>query len=82
MKKVILIEEKCIGCGACMHIAPQNFTYNDEGRSKLISDNVTDAAIEASETCPTAAILIEDSSKEEECNCDECHCDESDCNHE
>ena len=78
MKKVILNEDRCIGCGACMSVAPDNFTFNDEGRTEMISDEITNEAIEASEMCPVSAITIENSC---DCNCecscgDECNCTE------
>lgn len=73
MKKVILNEDRCIGCGACMSVAPDNFTFSDEGRAEMISDTLTDAAIEASEMCPVSAITIESY----ECTCgNECNCTE------
>ena len=72
MGKVILNEDRCIGCGACMSVAPDNFTFNDEGRAEMINTEITDAAIEASEVCPVSAITIEN-----QCNCgDECSCTE------
>ena len=83
MKKVDLIKDRCIGCGACMTIAPKNFAFDDEGRAKLISNNITEEAIDASETCPVSAIIIEDPKNctcGENCNCsDNCSCGE-DCN--
>ena len=30
MSSVKVNEEKCIGCGACVAIAPENFDFNDE----------------------------------------------------
>jgi len=82
MKKVILNEDRCIGCGACMSVAPDNFTFNDEGRAEMISDEVTNSAIEASEMCPVSAITIEGESKcNAECTCDDnCNCYEEECN--
>ena len=81
MKKVELIKDRCIGCGACMTIAPDNFTFDDEGRAELINTNITDEAIEASETCPVSAIIIENTeccSCHEGCICeDNCNCDEN-----
>ena len=39
MKKVCVDESKCIGCGACVAIAPENFDFNEEGYSIVINDN-------------------------------------------
>jgi len=75
MSKILFSDEKCFGCGACINIAPDNFTYSDDGRTVMISDEVSDAAIEASEICPARAIEIKDS---KECTCgDVCNCDEN-----
>ena len=88
MGKVDLIKDRCIGCGACMTIAPDNFTFDDDGRAKLINSVVTSEAIDASETCPVSAITIENCNCdcneicncENECNCvDECTCGDN-CN--
>ncbi|MBQ3021443.1 MAG: ferredoxin [Bacilli bacterium] len=79
MKKVNLNKERCIGCGMCCSVASENFTFDDEGRASLISETVTDEAIEMSEMCPVNAISI----IEDKCNCKECNCEEScDCSHE
>ena len=77
MKKVSLNEDRCIGCGACMSVAPDNFTFNDEGRAEIISNEITNQAIEASEMCPVSAITIEDSGCKSDCTCgEECSCTE------
>ena len=83
MGKVIFNQEKCLGCGACCSIAQENFTFNDEGKASMISDKLTNEAIEASEVCPTRAITIE---KDEKCICgnnctcgDDCDCTEDTC---
>ncbi len=79
MKKVLLDESKCIGCGTCFYTAQENFKCNDEGRASLISDKVTDEAIEASECCPVSAITIKCDCTDN-CDCgDNCNCDD-DCN--
>ena len=70
MGKVDLNKERCIGCGACMSIAPDNFTFGDDGRAEMINCELTDAAIEASEMCPVSAITVES------CGCENCHCTE------
>ena len=80
MKKVVLNSDICIGCGYCFSTATENFECNDEGRANLISDKVTDAAIEASEGCPVNAIEITGCNCSDNCECDDnCNCPD-DCN--
>lgn len=58
--KVIVDQDLCIACGACIDIAPEIFDWNDEGLSHAIVDEVPedkeDLAKEAIESCPTEAI--------------------------
>lgn len=81
MEKIILDQEKCIGCGACCTIAKENFTYNDEGKASVINDKVTDKAKQAINACPTKAISIEENCEcNENCCCgDNCNCTEDNC---
>lgn len=58
MEKVIIENTKCIGCGACVAIAPETFDFDDDGLSKVINDTVTDDARSACESCPVEAISI------------------------
>lgn len=83
MKKVDLIKDRCIGCGACTMVAPENFTFGDDGLAEMISSEATNEAIEASETCPVSAIIVEDTNCEcgESCSCkEECTCEKETCN--
>lgn len=73
MGKVNLNKERCIGCGACMSIAPENFTFGDDGRAEMINSESTTEAIEASEMCPVSAITVEGN-----CDCNECNCTKED----
>lgn len=88
-KEVILKKEKCIGCGACVAIAPANFDFDDDGLSKVIGQTINDDTKNAEETCPVSAIVIQDGDISHEecaeecsnCNCgcgcdEECDCDE------
>lgn len=58
--KVKVNKDQCIGCGACVAIAPEVFEFGDDGLSEVICDNVSeqdiDSAKEAMESCPTSAI--------------------------
>jgi len=65
MSKVKLDQSKCVGCGACVSIAGNNFAFDDgDFISKVINDEVTDEAIAASESCPVYAITIEEDEEE------------------
>lgn len=90
MKKIIVNQETCIGCGACIAIDEEHFEFNSEGKSEVTSqeniennNNLTNAI----ESCPVAAISVNEENKSK-CNCDsdctcgcqdgeECTCDET-----
>ena len=61
--KVKVNEDACIGCGACLAVAPDVFEMNDNGlayvAARQIGDDLEDAIMEAIETCPTGAIIKE-----------------------
>ena len=59
MKKVKLDENICIGCGMCVSTAPKTFDF-DEDHAKVINNEVTKEAEEATECCPVGAISIEE----------------------
>ena len=61
--QVIVKEESCIGCGACVSVYPENFDFNGEtGLSNAISsDNATP---EMAEVCPVGAISLEGGAEE------------------
>lgn len=58
--KVRVNENSCIGCGACAAICEDVFEIGDDGLSQVkvdvVPENKIDAAKEAVESCPTAAI--------------------------
>lgn len=60
--KVMIDKEKCIGCGSCVSVC-DNF-YIKEGKANVKKDIITekeyDKNLEASELCPTGAIIIEE----------------------
>ena len=62
--KVKVIEDACIGCGACENIAPDYFELNEENISTVKQENVApenkDDVIDAMESCPTGAIEVEE----------------------
>jgi len=53
-------QETCIGCGACASLCPGVFKMNDEaGKSEVISQENTECAKNAAESCPVQAISVE-----------------------
>ena len=62
--KVKVLEEACIGCGACQAICEDVFELNDEGfafaKVEEVPAEVLDDAKDACEGCPVSAIVIED----------------------
>lgn len=84
MKNIIVDENACIGCGACISLDPEHFTFSDEGLSAVISNEnlETEEVKNAIESCPTNAISLgqeNDKCHCENCNCESCECDENQC---
>ena len=50
-------ETKCIGCGACVSIAPENFDFNEAGLSKVVKDETNETVKQAIDACPVGAIV-------------------------
>lgn len=59
---MIKVNDTCIGCGACVAIAPENFDYQ-EGVSVVINEEITEATKEAVDACPVGAIEVEETTK-------------------
>lgn len=82
MKKLIVKDDICIGCGACVAIDSSHFDFDDQGLSSVISEeNIeTDEVKNAINSCPVSAIKIVDE-EETEHTCEECdHNCEGHCN--
>ena len=62
--KAKVIDNICIGCGACQAIASEEFEINDDGLAQAINEVVNKKneadVVEAKENCPTGAIAIEE----------------------
>lgn len=76
MKKIIVNQEACIGCGACVAIDPEHFAFNDEGLSHSINNDNLESAdlLNAIDSCPTSAISIKENENACDCESDECNC--------
>ena len=59
---MLKVNDTCIGCGACVAIAPENFDYQ-EGVSVVFNEEITDATKEAVDACPVGAIEVEESTE-------------------
>lgn len=57
-------KDLCIGCGACTAIASSIFEIDDDGLAKVVKDKIEDSkkedVIDASESCPTEAIEVDE----------------------
>ena len=61
--KVKVSKDECIGCGACCSIVPDVFEIEDDGFACAkgeVNNSNKDDVIDASESCPTGAIKIEE----------------------
>ena len=70
MKKIIVDDEKCIGCGACVAIDSEHFDF-------IESENLQNAI----SSCPVNAIKITEE-EENKCSCEDCHCHDCHCDDE
>ncbi len=66
MKKLIVKEDLCIGCGACIAIDDKHFEISDEGLSIVKNqENLEDNSIlDSIAACPTSAIEITENEEE------------------
>lgn len=62
--KVEVIRDKCISAGSCVAVAPAVFELDEEGIAKVISQDGNDdqTKLLAAQSCPTAAIIVTDTS--------------------
>lgn len=58
--KLIVNEDKCIGCGQCISICDNVYEFNDNNLAKVMVDKIPDDdlddALVAKDNCPTGAI--------------------------
>ena len=64
MKKLVVDQDKCIGCGTCVVLCPEVFELQDDGKAKvrlLTPDSKLLTKVEdAIESCAVEAISWED----------------------
>jgi len=61
--KVKVVRDKCISCGSCAALAPGVFELDGEDISTVISQNgnTDEEKLTAAQSCPTGAIVVNDS---------------------
>jgi ferredoxin len=64
MEKVKVDSDRCLRCGACIAVAPNNFTYGEDGESVVKNEEVNDQVRDAVDMCPVGAISIEEVTEE------------------
>ncbi len=63
MRKLVIDNDECIGCGTCAELYPELFELNeDEGKAYVIAGDKCGASDceEAAGTCPVEAITLEE----------------------
>ncbi len=65
MKKIV-VDEKCIGCGACIAIDSEHFDFEGKLSHAISNENLeSDALQNAIASCPVGAIeIVEDNENE------------------
>ena len=66
MKKIKVLTDQCIGCGACVGIDPEHFDFNEDGLSHVISEENLESEDlkDAIDSCPVGIISLEESTEE------------------
>lgn len=64
-------ETKCIGCGACVAIDSEHFDFDENGLSKVISQDMTNFSADVIDSCPVGAISIENAEENIETQAEE-----------
>lgn len=61
-KKVVIDEEECMGCEACVEIAPDIFEFNEDDEKAFVikaEGGDPEAIQEAIDACPASCITLE-----------------------
>ena len=61
--KVKVNKDECISCGMCIDICPEVFSYDEEDKSQVtcedVSNQLEEKVLEAKNSCPVDAIEAE-----------------------
>jgi len=62
IKKIIIDQKKCIGCGTCAALAPEVFGLGPDGKARVknLKGGGEETIKLAAESCPVQAISIEE----------------------
>lgn len=62
MKKIVIDQKKCIGCGTCALLAPKTFKIDKNGKAEVISQTASPGkkVNEAIASCPVEAISYQE----------------------
>ncbi len=60
MAKIVFDEEKCIGCGTCAAVCPENWEMQgDKAKAKSLEVTEVGCNQQAADSCPVSCIRIE-----------------------
>ena len=62
MVKIVQEREKCIGCGACVSICPENWKMDDDGKASPKETTLEEVGCnqDAANACPVQVIKVEE----------------------
>ncbi|MBI3245954.1 MAG: ferredoxin [Deltaproteobacteria bacterium] len=60
--RITVDQNKCVGSTTCLHTARSTFALDETGKSSVVNPHGDNEAtvIEAAESCPVGAIIVED----------------------
>jgi 4Fe-4S binding domain. len=62
--KAYVDQDGCISCGLCIDVCPEVFSYNEDGKSQPIEDDIPEDCLERAEEardgCPVSVIDLRD----------------------
>lgn len=63
MKKIVVNQKKCIGCGTCAILVPRTFKIGKDGKSEVVNQdgNSKEDILNAIDSCPVSAISFKKS---------------------